>query len=181
MADGGIEYKPDAEDPKRVRMSRGLPGGVSRAEISFRVAGGLRGTRVVRRSEAEFVQLRTAVDGGYEGPWSEPERLSVEDGRRYVEQVEQRIALREAEIRRRREAVDLMCQWCERQRTYIGVLGFVTGHAGLLTDHPSEFGQQVVKQHAYRCDRCGSTMFFADGFMAHPLPGRAAPDGGDRP
>ncbi|WP_280374054.1 hypothetical protein, partial [Nocardia wallacei] len=46
-----------------------LPEGVSRAEITFRVGGGIRGTRVVRRSEAEFAHLRTAVDGVYEGPW----------------------------------------------------------------------------------------------------------------
>ncbi|MEV0030187.1 hypothetical protein [Nocardia sp. NPDC050793] len=172
MADRGIEFKPDAEDPKRVKLTRGLPKGVSRAEITFRVEGGLRGTRVVRRSEAHFAALRSAVDAVYEGPWSEPKRLSLAEAGHYIDQARQRIALVENEIRRRREAVDLTCQWCARQRTYVGVLGFVTGHSGLLTDHPSELGQQVVKQHAYRCGQCGSMMFFADGFMEHPLPGR---------
>ncbi|MEU4342101.1 hypothetical protein AB0H00_12660 [Nocardia sp. NPDC023852] len=45
-----------------------------------------------------------------------------------------------------------------------------------MSDHPSEWGQQVVEQHAYRCDQCGSMMFFADGFLAHPLPGRTTID-----
>ncbi|WP_157227923.1 hypothetical protein [Nocardia asiatica] len=85
--------------------------------------------------------------------------------------------MQEDEIRRRQESVDLRCPWCERQRTYIGVLGFITGHTGFLTDHPSELGQQVLEQHAYRCDQCGSMMFFADGFLPHPLPGRPAAAG----
>ncbi|WP_454195059.1 hypothetical protein [Nocardia sp. Marseille-Q1738] len=175
MSNRGIEFKPDADDPKRVKLTRGLPEGVSRAEVTYRVEGGLRGTRVVRYSEAEFAHLRTAVDNVYEGSWSEPQRLSLADARRYIDQAQQRITLRENEIRRRRESVDLMCPWCERQRTYIGVLGFITGHSGFMTDHPSEWGQQVVQQHAYRCDQCGSMMFFADGFLAHPLPGRTKP------
>ncbi|WP_281032590.1 hypothetical protein [Nocardia exalbida] len=41
-----------------------------------------------------------------------------------------------------------------------------------MTDRPSELGQQVVQQHAYRCDQCGSMQLFADGFLPHPLPGR---------
>lgn len=172
-----IDFKPDANDPKRVRIPTRLPKGISRAEITFRVAGGLRGTRVVRRSEAEFAHLRTAVDGVYEGPWGEPQRLSLEDARRYLEQAQERIAQSEAELRRQRESVDLNCPWCQRQRTYIGILGFVTGHPGFLTEHPSELGQQVIKQHAYRCGRCGSMMFFADGFLDHPLPGRPGADG----
>ncbi|WP_280261995.1 hypothetical protein [Nocardia wallacei] len=171
MANRGIEFKPDAQDPKRVQLNGGLPQGVSRAEITFRVAGGMRGTRVVRCSEAEFAHLRTA-DPVYEGAWSKPQRLPIPDAQRYIAQAQQRIRERDDEIRRRHEAVDLTCPWCERQRTYIGVLGFVTGHPGLLTDHPSELGQQVIKHHAYRCDHCGSLQMFADGFLTHPLPGR---------
>ncbi|WP_406282941.1 hypothetical protein OH799_03675 [Nocardia sp. NBC_00881] len=176
MADRGIEFKPDADDPKRVKLTRGLPKGVSRAEITFRVEGGLRSTRVVRRSEAEFAHLRTAVDNVYEGPWGEAKRLSLTEAGRYIAHAQERIMLRENEVRHRRESVDLTCPWCERQRTYIGVLGFITGHTGLMSDHPSEWGQQVVEQHAYRCDQCGSMMFFADGFLAHPLPGRTTID-----
>ncbi|MEV6560896.1 hypothetical protein AB0M22_34610 [Nocardia sp. NPDC051756] len=176
MAVPNIDFKPDADDPKRVRMTAGLPQGISRAEITFRIEGGLRGTRAVPRSEAEFAHLRTAVDGTYEGPWGEPQRLSLGDAGRYIEQVQHRIARSEAELRRHRESIELDCPWCRRRRTYIGVLGFITGHAGFLTDHPSELGQQVIKQHAYRCDRCGSMMFFADGFLDHPLPGRPATD-----
>lgn len=126
-------------------------------------------------SEAEFAHLRTAVDNVYEGSWSEPQRLSLADARRYIDQAQQRITLKENEIRRKREAVDLTCPCCERQRTYIGVLGFITGHTGFMTDHPNEWGQQVVQQHAYRCDQCGSMLFFADGYLAHPLPGRTNP------
>ncbi|GAB2708404.1 hypothetical protein GCM10027089_34560 [Nocardia thraciensis] len=174
VRDRGIEFKPDADDPKRVTVARGLPNGVSRAEITFRIEGGIRGTRVVRRSEAGFAHLRTIVNGGYEGSWGAATHLSLPEAAHYLAQAQQRITLQENEIRRRREAVDLTCPWCERQRTYIGVLGFVTGHSGLLTDHPSDWGQEVVKQHAYRCDRCGSMQFFAEGFLAHPLPGRPA-------
>jgi Zn finger protein HypA/HybF involved in hydrogenase expression len=168
----GIEFKPDADDPKRVKLYRGLPQGVSRAEITYRAGGGFRGTRLVRCSEAEFAQLRTAVDGVYEGPWSEARQVTVSEARHYIDQAQRRIEQQEAEIRRRRESVDLTCPWCERQRTYLGILGFITGHAGFMTDHPSELGQQVVQQHAYRCDRCGSMQLFADGFLSHPLPGR---------
>ncbi|MGV9675824.1 hypothetical protein ACWDSJ_11150 [Nocardia sp. NPDC003482] len=167
----GIEYKPE-DDPKKVRISRGLPEGVSRAEVTFRVEGGLRGSRVVRRSEAEFAFVRTATDGAYEGVWSEPERVWVGDADRYIERARRRILEQEAEIRRRREAVDLSCPWCARERDYIGVLGFITGVAGFLTEHPAEWGQEIVKQHAYRCGGCGSMQFFADGFLEHPLPGR---------
>ncbi|WP_280496800.1 hypothetical protein [Nocardia asiatica] len=177
MSDRGLEFKPDADDPKRVKLNRGLPEGVSRAEITYRVEGGLRGTRVVRCSAAEFAQLRTAVDNVYEGPWSEPRRLSLSEARHYIDQAKRRMTMREDEIRRRQESVDLRCPWCERQRTYIGVLGFITGHTGFLTDHPSELGQQVFEQHAYRCDQCGSMLFFADGFLPHPLPGRSAAAG----
>ncbi|MFD8248369.1 hypothetical protein [Nocardia sp. NPDC059691] len=42
---------------------------------------------------------------------------------------------------------------------------------------PSELGQEVVQQHAYRCDQCGSMTFFADGFLPHPLPGRTTARG----
>ncbi|WP_024799652.1 hypothetical protein [Nocardia sp. BMG51109] len=181
MSDRGIVYKPDADDPKRVKLSRGLPAGISRAEITFRVEGGLRGTRVVRRSEAAFAHLRTGTDRMYEGEWSEAEWLTPDSAMRYIHQAQRRIDHEDNEIRRRRESVDLSCPWCARQRTYIGVLGFVTAETGWLTDHPSEWGQQVVKQHAYRCDRCGSMMFFADGFLAHPLPGRPATGEPDRP
>lgn len=174
VAGRGNEFKPDAQDPKRVLLRTGLPQGVSRAEITYRVDGGIRGTRVVRRSEAEFAHLRTAVDDVYEGPWSAPEQLTPAAATHYIDQAEQRTALRAAEIQRHRESIDLTCPWCARPRTYIGVLGFVTGHAGFLTDHPSELGQQVEKQHAYRCDRCGSMLYFADGYLAHPLPGRPA-------
>ncbi|VFA94525.1 Uncharacterised protein [Nocardia farcinica] len=167
----GIDHKPDAEDPKRIRISRGLPADVSRAELTYRVPGGIGGTRVVRRSQAEFAHLRTAVDGVYEGPWSEPARLSLSEADHYLRQVRARITEREDRIRRLRESIDLTCPWCHRQRTYLGVLGFLTGHRGFLTDHPSELGQQVLDQHAYRCDGCGSMQFFADGFLAHPLPG----------
>lgn len=45
VSDRGIEYKPDTDDPKRVRLTSALPEGVSRAGISYRAAGGLRGTR----------------------------------------------------------------------------------------------------------------------------------------
>ncbi len=177
VSDRGLEFKPDADDPKRVKLNKGLPKGVSRAEITYRVEGGIRGTRVVRSSAAEFAQLRTAVDTVYEGPWSEPQRLSLSEARHYIDQVKRRITLQENEIRRRQESVDLTCPWCERRRTYLGVVGFITGHAGFMTDHPSELGQEIFEQHAYRCDQCGSMMYFADGFLPHPLPGRPAAEG----
>lgn len=178
MSDRGIEYKPDADDPKRVRLTSGLPEGISRAEISYRAAGGLRGTREVRRSAAEFAHLRTAVGSGYDGGRSAPEQLTLGHAERYIEQARHRIRQRDNEIRRIRESIDLTCPWCARERTYLGALGFVTGVAGILTDRPAEWGQELVHQHAYRCDRCGSMQYFADGFLAHPLPGRPT---GDRP
>ncbi|WP_416562738.1 hypothetical protein [Nocardia testacea] len=178
MSDRGIEYRPDTDDPKRIRLTCGLPEGISRAEISYRAEGGLRGTREVRRSVAEFAHLRTAVDGGYDGGWSAPEQLTLGHAERYIEQVRRRIRQQDDEIRRLRESVDLTCPWCARERTYLGTLGFMTGVAGILTDRPAEWGQELVHQHAYRCDRCGSMQYFADGFLTHPLPGRPA---GDRP
>lgn len=47
---------------------------------------------------------------------------------------------------------------------------FASGVAGILTDRPAEWGQELIHQHAYRCDRCGSMQYFADGYLAHPLP-----------
>jgi hypothetical protein len=43
VSDRGIEFKPDADDPKRVKLYKGLPQGVSRAEITYRAEGGFRG------------------------------------------------------------------------------------------------------------------------------------------
>lgn len=169
----GIEYSPDAEDPRKVKLHTGLPEGVSRAEVTFRIPGGLRGSRVVRASEAEFAHLRTATDSVYEGPWSEPRQVTVSEGRWYIAQAERRIAERAAGIQRRQARIDLDCPWCERPRTYLGLIGFVTGHSGFFTDVPSELGQAVEKQHGYRCDGCGSMLYFADGILPHPLPGRS--------
>ncbi|MFC8043212.1 hypothetical protein [Nocardia sp. NPDC057353] len=175
MAKSGIEYTPDRRDPRKVRLYDGLPERVSRAEVTFRADGGIRGSRAVPASQAEFAQLRTAVDTGYEGPWSSPSRISVSEGQYYVRQAEQRIAERTAEIQRRAARIDLDCPWCERPRTYLGQIGFVTGHTGFMTDAPSELGQLVDEQHAYRCDGCGSLLYFADGILPHPLPGRTKP------
>ncbi|MEV6068999.1 hypothetical protein AB0L82_20820 [Nocardia sp. NPDC052001] len=179
MSDRGIEYKPGMDDPKRVSMNRFLPQGVLRAEISYRKPGGLKGTRVVARSEAEFAVLRTAVREGYGEVWRKPEQLSLSEAEAYIKKVSDQLAQEQEEIKRRREAIDLSCPWCEQQRTYIGVLGLVTGTARWLSDRPSELSQQVINQHAYRCNLCGSMQFFADGYLEHPLPGRAAPE--DRP
>ncbi|WP_067651529.1 hypothetical protein [Nocardia harenae] len=172
MAKQGIEYSPDRSDPQRVRLYDGLPEGISRAEVTFRVAGGLRGSRVVPVSRAEFAQLRTALESGYESPWSAPSRITVSEGQYYVRQAEQRIAERAAEFERRAARIDLDCPWCEQPRRYLGQIGFVTGHTGFMTEAPSELGQLVDKQHAYRCDSCGSLLYFADGVLPHPLPGR---------
>ncbi len=160
------------DDPKYVKLTSGLPEGISRAEISYRKAGGLRGSREVHRSAAEFAHLRTSAHTGYDGGRSAPEQLTLGHAERYIEQARQRMREQDNEIRRIHEAVDLDCPWCERRRTYIGVLGFITGVAGILTDRPAEWGQELLHQHAYRCDRCGSMQYFADGFLAHPLPGR---------
>ncbi|MFC8529852.1 hypothetical protein [Nocardia sp. NPDC057227] len=128
MAKHGIEYTPDARDPRRVRLYDGLPQGISRAEVTFRVDGGFRGSRVVPASAAE---------------------------------TERRVA-----------RIDLDCPWCERPRRYLGQIGFLTGHTGFMSEAPSELGRLVDQQHAYRCDDCGSLLYFADGFLPHPLPGR---------
>ncbi|MFC3960929.1 hypothetical protein [Nocardia jiangsuensis] len=175
MAKHGIEYTPDARDPRRVRLYDGLPRGVSRAEVTFRAEGGFRGSRVVPASAADFAHLRTAPETGYEGPWSEPSRITVSEGQYYVRQAVRRIAERAAEIERRVARIDLDCPWCERPRSYLGRIGFLTGHTGFMTDAPSELGQLVDQQHAYRCDDCGSLLHFADGFLPHPLPGRKKP------
>lgn len=171
MVKPAIEYTPDARDPRKVRLRDGLPEGTHRAEITFRADGGLRGSRVVPASEAEFAQLRVKRFAS-EGPWSEPSRMSVSEGQHYVRQAERRVAERAADIERRRARVDLDCPWCEQPRGYLGEIGFVTGHTGFFTDAPSEVGQLVEKQHAYRCDSCGSMLYFADGILPHPLPGR---------
>lgn len=171
MKGRGIEFKPDMGDPKRVRMEDGLPEGVSRAEITFRVSGGLPGTRVVRRSVAEFARLDATVVNP-QGGWSIPStRLTVAEADQYIEQVRRRLDERDDGIRRRREAVDLRCPWCGQERNYIGVLGFITGSTKWRSDEPTEGGQQVVQQHAYRCESCGSMAYFADGYLPHPLPG----------
>ncbi|MGW5382860.1 hypothetical protein [Nocardia sp. NPDC003963] len=171
MSDRGIEFEPDIGDPFRVKPTSGLPEDVSRAEISYRVKGGLRGTRAVRRSGAEFAQLRTAARSGYSG-WGTPEQLTLRGAEHYLEQVRKRIQEQDNEIRRICASIDLGCPWCERERTYLGVLGFMTGVAGILTDRPAEWGPELIHQHAYRCDRCGSMQYFADGYLTRPLPGR---------
>lgn len=182
MAKSGIEYTPDRRDPRRVRLREGLPERVQRAEVTFRAGGGIRGSRVVPASEAEFAQLRTALDAGYKMPYGPPSRITVSEAQYYVRQAEQRMAeraaeaeRRAAEIERRAARIDLDCPWCEQPRVYLGQIGFVTGHSGFMTDAPSELGQLVDLQHAYRCDGCGSLLYFADGFLPHPLPGRAKP------
>ncbi|MEU4313747.1 hypothetical protein [Nocardia sp. NPDC024068] len=172
MSERGIELRPDADDPKRVKLTAGLPEGISRAEISYRGNGGLRGTREVRRSVAEFAQLRTS-SGGYDDYLRAAEQLTLRQAQQYIDRALQRIEQQDNEIRRRRAAVDLTCPWCARERTYLGVHGFMTGVAGILTERPAEWGQELLHQHAYRCDGCGSMQYFADGFLAHPLPGRS--------
>ncbi len=172
MQSRGIVFNPDEADPKRVTLTRGLSGEIAKAEITYRVEGGLIGSRVVRRSAAAFAQLRTAGGNMSVGPWSRTEVLTLEEARRYLEQTRQRIRAQDDEVRRRTEAVDLTCSCCGRNRTYTGIVGFITGETAMLSDRPSELGQQVLSHHVYRCDRCGSIQFFADGFLPHPLPGR---------
>ncbi|MQY21353.1 hypothetical protein [Nocardia macrotermitis] len=55
----GIEFTPDEADPQRVTLTRGLSGEASRVEISYRIEGGLTGSRVVQRSAATFAHLRS--------------------------------------------------------------------------------------------------------------------------
>ncbi len=165
-----MHFQPEEDDPKRVELSRGLPDGVVRATISYHREGGFRGTRVVPRSEAEFAQLTES--GGPDSPRSNAAvRLTLSEAKDYLAQVQRRIEDLEDEIKRRHEAVDLVCSCSGRQRSYLGVLGFVVGHRRMLTDMPQETSQRVVDQHAYQCDQCGSMLFFAAGILAHPLPG----------
>lgn len=170
----GIGFNPDEADPKRVTLTRGLSGDISKAEITYRVEGGFMGSRVVCRSAAAFAQLRTTGGDRYVRPWSRTEILTLDEAGRFIEQARARIRAQDDEVRRRTEAVDLTCSCCGRDRTYIGVIGFITGETAMLSDRPSEMGQQVISHHAYRCGCCGSMQLFADGFLPHPLPGRVS-------
>ncbi|AYF77376.1 hypothetical protein D7D52_30145 [Nocardia yunnanensis] len=128
---------------------------------------------MVRRSAAEFAHLRTVEQRV--SWWGPAARVTLTEAERYIDQVRTTLGARAEEIRRRREGVDLRCTWCERERTYIGALGFQTGEPGWLSGEPRKLGQHIVHQHTYRCDTCGSLAFFADGYLEHPLPGRSSP------
>ncbi|MGN2639043.1 hypothetical protein ACTD5D_23340 [Nocardia takedensis] len=159
MAKSGIEYEPDAVDPRRVRLHEGLPEGVARARITFRAAGGIRRSRIVRASEAEFAQLEEGFSV-YAGVLSDPERIAVSDARLYIARAEEQIAQARAELEQRIAQIDTDCGWCRRPRTYLGILTF---HVG-TSMQPS-----LLTQHAYRCDSCGSTIYFEQGYLPHPL------------
>ena len=74
-----------------MKLTSGLPEGISRAEISYRMQGGLRGSREVRRPAAEFARLRTAAHAGYDSGWSAPGQLTLGNAERYIEQAWQRM------------------------------------------------------------------------------------------
>lgn len=166
-----MEFRPDADDPKRVHIKGGLPEGVAQAEITFRARGGWPGSRAVRRSGAEFARLSTTTLNSQGGWEITSTQLALEEAAEYIRQVRRRLEARDAEIRRRREAVDLRCPSCGADRAYIGTLGFITANTRILSDEPSRLDQHVVQQHAYRCESCGSMAYFADGYLPHPLPG----------
>ncbi|MFF3570469.1 hypothetical protein [Nocardia jiangxiensis] len=87
MKSRGIVFDPDAADPKRVTLTRGLSDDISKAEITYRAEGGITGSRVVRRSAAAAARLRTTGGDPYVRPWSRTEILALDEAGRYIEPV----------------------------------------------------------------------------------------------
>lgn len=144
-------------DPKRVSVLRGLPEGVSRAEVVYRARGRL-GDRAVRRSRAEFATLVV--------PGAEVQQLAVADADKYLAEANRRAAAQDAGLSRWWRSLDVSCPCTGRPRRYRGTV-LIDGIA--QADPPVE-PLRELRQHVYLCDWCGSTVWYADGFVRHPLP-----------
>jgi hypothetical protein len=154
-------------DPKHLRILRGLPRGTYSAEIVYKASSKLPGDRTVRRSTAEFAVLRIDTTDGYTET-----KVALGVAQQYLDDALAAVELADAEVRRRAEGVDVACRYCKRARHYDGKKSFITGEPGFLSG-VRDFSVDAFIRHVYTCRSCGSTEFFADGHLAHPLPGSA--------
>ncbi|MGQ0841129.1 hypothetical protein [Actinokineospora sp.] len=166
MAEPIFETEPPGdEDPWRIRVLRGAPAGESDVRIVFRNPGGLRGMLPVRRSRAEVAVKTWMADAV-----KHERELTLAEAAHYLDQTAKQATANDTESVRRAHAIDLDCPNCLRKRRYHGEIGILLGEKGLMGG-VVESSMRPWVQHAYVCQGCGSTLFFADGYLKHPLPG----------
>ena len=160
-------FEPDpatAPDPSKVKVLRGSPPGIRNAQVHYRAAGGILGRKTVPRSRAQSALLKYHDKDGYD----QEQVMTLSEAEHFLREARKRAEAETAEEAARHAAVDLVCPHCKVRRQYAGAMSFMLGEMALMGGVKA-LSQDAVVQHAYRCPVCGSTEFFADGFLRHPI------------
>ena len=152
-------------DPDRVRVLRGAPKGMRDVRLRYRASGGLLGRRTVPRSRAESALLDYTDPEGF----GQERVMTLAEAEEFLSGVRERAGAVDRAEAAKQSAVRLECPHCGVRRQYVGALSFLLGELAALGGVKT-LSEDVVLQHAYRCPTCGSTEFFADGFLRHPIP-----------
>lgn len=161
-------FRPDNalhRDPERVHVLRGVPQGMTDVVVRFRATGGILSRRTVPRSAAESALLTYYTPQGV----TEERVLSVADADAFLREAKDRADAEDAAEAAKRAAVNPTCPHCGIRREYAGSPAHLVGEPNMSGTGLKASSQNTAIYHVYRCPRCGSTEFFADGFLKHPV------------